>query len=593
MLRRNRRVDRGADPGFAGGRRYNRSGGAIRTAVRRGRADDARSETVADRAPTIADRRRPLARSAWIWRYWLARCCCSSARPSCRWSCTTSIYPAPTRGTATSPTYLWQVQGLRDGQICSPPTGGMPAVLPALADRRHGTGSSSRSTRSGWPGVMLVGRRGVRLAGGGDRVRHRARGARHVRVHPRDHPRPHAGARRRAALMLASPMLITQSGVYLGYLFTLGLGLLFGAALLAGLRSPRPGGCLVAAGVLLGVALHHPTVRRRAVGRRVGWVRDLHHLAASGSASSAPSALRAASGSCRSWSLTLVYNQHRHRARSPSSRSPPRTRSTPSASGTDASCRTSSACDYTARSGGAGHRAERVLPPAVPRRELPGGCWSPPFGLWFRRRDRTHAGCSSAMMLVFPARLLLLLGQPARQRRSPTSPGPSTSSRCSCRCASSSPPRSSRSWRQRPLARLIALVCVLVGRDDAVPLRQVGDEPPTSARRRCRGSDGADAAARQVAGDRPRLGSVPAAPQPVLARTRPTSTVRVLYAVDQGAENFDVIDAHPDRTPYMRDAPATPRLDDAIHHSDASPPTVTIAADADRQRAPRSRSRCR
>ena len=37
-------------------------------------------------------------------------------------------------------------------------------------------------------------------------------------------------------LMLASPFVVIQSGTYLGYLFSLGLGLFFGAALLAGLR---------------------------------------------------------------------------------------------------------------------------------------------------------------------------------------------------------------------------------------------------------------------------------------------------------------------------------------------------------------------
>ena len=43
-----------------------------------------------------------------------------------------------------------------------------------------------------------------------------------------------------ATLMLASPIVVIQSGVYLGYLFSLGLGLFFGAALLASLRrGPR------------------------------------------------------------------------------------------------------------------------------------------------------------------------------------------------------------------------------------------------------------------------------------------------------------------------------------------------------------------
>ncbi len=54
-----------------------------------------------------------------------------------------------------------------------------------------------------------------------------------------------------AALMVASPILAIQGGAYLSYLFTLGLGLLFGALLLSGTRlgsTPR----VVVAGLLLG-----------------------------------------------------------------------------------------------------------------------------------------------------------------------------------------------------------------------------------------------------------------------------------------------------------------------------------------------------
>jgi hypothetical protein len=50
---------------------------------------------------------------------------------------------------------------------------------------------------------------------------------------------------------------------------------------------------------------------------------------------------------------------------------------------------------------------------------------------------------------------------------------------------------------------------------------------------------------------------------------------RVLYAVDKGAESFRLIDHYPDRTPYI-ERTSNPRLDDAIHHPDASPPTVTM-----------------
>jgi hypothetical protein len=50
---------------------------------------------------------------------------------------------------------------------------------------------------------------------------------------------------------------------------------------------------------------------------------------------------------------------------------------------------------------------------------------------------------------------------------------------------------------------------------------------------------------------------------------------RVLYAVDKGAESFRLLDRYPDRTPYI-ERTSNPELDDAIHHPDASPPTVTV-----------------
>ncbi len=72
-----------------------------------------------------------------------------------------------------------------------------------------------------------------------------------------------------AALMLASPILAIQSGVYLGYLFTLGLGLLFGAALITGFERTQAAGCWSSPGAMVGLDLHDPAVRRGAVGRRV------------------------------------------------------------------------------------------------------------------------------------------------------------------------------------------------------------------------------------------------------------------------------------------------------------------------------------
>jgi hypothetical protein len=67
----------------------------------------------------------------------------------------------------------------------------------------------------------------------------------------RELTRDHTLALLTTALVVASPFFAVQSGVYLGYLFSMGLGLLFGASLLAGLR--RDDWRLVAlAGALLG-----------------------------------------------------------------------------------------------------------------------------------------------------------------------------------------------------------------------------------------------------------------------------------------------------------------------------------------------------
>ena len=57
--------------------------------------------------------------------------------------------------------------------------------------------------------------------------------------------------RRRPLVMVASPILPIQGGVHLSYLFTLGLGLLFGVGLLSGIRTGRAWR-VVGAGVLLG-----------------------------------------------------------------------------------------------------------------------------------------------------------------------------------------------------------------------------------------------------------------------------------------------------------------------------------------------------
>src|SRR3954447_17914247 len=146
------------------------------------------------------------------------------------------------------PVYLWQVHALRDGQIL-PTDGGMPVFFqPWLSG--HGDGYFFSQYTLGWPIVLLVGEVVFGTAAAA-----LAFGTFLAVVGTYAFARTITADRTvswvAAALMLASPIVAIQSGVYLGYLFTLGLGLLFGAALLTGLERKKPW-LLVAAGAMVG-----------------------------------------------------------------------------------------------------------------------------------------------------------------------------------------------------------------------------------------------------------------------------------------------------------------------------------------------------
>ena len=96
------------------------------------------------------------------------------------------------------------------------------------------------------------------------RVRRGARRARHICVHP-GLTDDRTLALVAATLMLASPIIVIQGGVYLAYLFSLGLGLFFGAALLAGLRR-QSRGCSSCPACTARVDPSDSSVRRGALG---------------------------------------------------------------------------------------------------------------------------------------------------------------------------------------------------------------------------------------------------------------------------------------------------------------------------------------
>jgi hypothetical protein len=159
----------------------------------------------------------------------------------------TVIFPAYSWN-RDEPVYLWQVSALRDGHIFTS-TGGAPLFFqPWLSGIRNDMFFSQYTL--GWPLVLL----------GGDVLFGTAAAAIVVGTVlavlgtyavARELTADRSVALVSAAAFTICPGLVIQSGLYLGYLFSLGLGTLFGASLLAGLRTSRPW-LLVVSGLLVG-----------------------------------------------------------------------------------------------------------------------------------------------------------------------------------------------------------------------------------------------------------------------------------------------------------------------------------------------------
>lgn len=149
------------------------------------------------------------------------------------------------------PVYVWQVHALRQGTIRAT-DGGAPGLLrPWLSGADHGVIFSHFPV--GFPLVLLAGDVvfGSPAAGLAVACILAVLGTYAL---ARELTGDHVLSLVAAGVMVASPILAIQGGVYLGYIFTLGLGLLFSAALLSGVRRALPGR-LVVAGALLGYIL--------------------------------------------------------------------------------------------------------------------------------------------------------------------------------------------------------------------------------------------------------------------------------------------------------------------------------------------------
>lgn len=152
------------------------------------------------------------------------------------------------------PVYLWQVEVLRNGQL-STPDGGRPSLFLPWLSAARGDVLFSQYTL-GWPLVLLLGTllgsADLAIAAGTSLTVFGSWALAHELLQDR------LVASLTALLVLASPVVLVQSGTHLNYLFSLGLGLLFATALISGVRLGRRWR-LLAAGVLLGwIALTRP-----------------------------------------------------------------------------------------------------------------------------------------------------------------------------------------------------------------------------------------------------------------------------------------------------------------------------------------------
>ena len=143
--------------------------------------------------------------------------------------------------------YLWQVQGLAEGKVFTS-GGGTPLFFqPWLSGVSNGMFFSQYTL--GWPLVLLVaqwlGATASALAFA------TALAVLGTYAFAREVTRDRWVALVAAAVLVLSPVVVVQSGMYLSYLFALGLGALFGAGLLAGLRR-RSRWLLLAAGACVG-----------------------------------------------------------------------------------------------------------------------------------------------------------------------------------------------------------------------------------------------------------------------------------------------------------------------------------------------------
>jgi hypothetical protein len=440
--------------------------------------------------------------------------------------------------------YLWQVQALAEGKVFTS-GGGMPLFYqPWLSGIRDGMFFSQYTL--GWP-LVLVAFDLVLGSAAGALAFGTALAVVGTYAFTLELTRERGVALLAAALLVVSPLLAIQSGVYLGYLFSLGLGALFGAALLAGIRlrrwwllvmagllvgwlfMTRPFDGILWGGALLAYVACVSWRDRRALVRTVAWV---------------------ALGFLPLLVATLAYNRH------------------VTGSFTEFPIVAADSRD-TFGFGTRGMAARWTPTPFTAVMSAKGigrNAWElPPFlfgsylalpviavGLWLRRRDRT----TLALLLIaaaFPVGYFFFWGISLSASFAGVSgpiyyvplflPGCVLVAFVLTTC-----------WRRSPVLSL-ALVAVMTAATvpflvDRITLNHRVSEAQVPWRD---ATDGLDDALVIVARSGPYLLHLDP-----FSSNAPDLDGDVLYAADRGPENLELIAAHPDRTPYVEAVDRTP-----------------------------------
>lgn len=457
-------------------------------------------------------------------------------------------------------TYLWQTNALRAREITTTDGNAAQFFWPWLAGLREGMFFSQYTI--GWPIVLL----GVQVVFGSPDFALSIGTVMAVLgtyVFTRELTRDKALALVAGVLMLASPIVVLQSGIFLSYLFALGLGLFFCAAVLAGLRRSSRALLLVAGGLLGWVLLTRPfdtvlwAMPVAAYAVLVYWRRWRILIRA---------AFWVVAGVLPFIVITLAYN----RRVTGSFTTLPLTAKNPLDAlgfGARSLMPGDPTLDYSI-----GHAFRsaakniRVLPPFLFGSFLAMAVAA--VGLWLRRRDRSTL-LLLAIMAVFPMAYFFfwgtLLSSPFAALTGPLYYIPLFAPLCVLVAAVILTLwRSRRGWAVGLcLALAVASVPAMIAKIDrnhAISAAQVPWKNATSAISQYSlvfVDDG---------------GKYPIHLNPYAVNS-PNLDGRILYAADREAENIDLISAHPERTPYLERS-SDPGWDDPGHK--APTPEITL-----------------